>query len=177
MHHSIKTKKAFTLIEILVSLGITSIVMVIFFNILILTFKLTFISVGRSFVRENISNLSSLISTDVRNADAIISCREKICEIVIRNQSVTWKMCDGSGQSNRVCRTTKSAQGVETTTYKSPSEINIGTFVFEETAVSSEVTSKQGNVTITIVGSHNDPKVNVKNIINQVSVSTRNYEF
>ncbi len=164
-----KNKKAFSLVEMLVSLGIISIIMVIFFNAMLISLNVTVRNNIRSNIREELSTVASLITKDIRASDRLDSneCRDSSCTMIVAAEEVTWSKC-----GDQICR--EDSGGV--VTYRTDSDINITNFTFDQAFV-DETTALKNNVIITIVGSHVNESLEINNLIRQVSTSTRNYEL
>jgi prepilin-type N-terminal cleavage/methylation domain-containing protein len=164
------SKKAFSLIEVLVGLGVISIVMVIFFNVLLISITITVRNTARSAVREEISTIASLITKDVRRADRLdtSTCMEDSCEIIVENSLIRWYLCNES----QVCKEDRNGDVI----FESDPSLIVTNFVFEQGFVDS-TSSIKNNVLVTIVGDHANESLEINNVVRQVSISTRNYEL
>src|SRR5690606_13353587 len=101
-----KRKKAYSLVEILVSLGIMSIVITMLFNVLIVGLQSTVKVIARSSIREEMSNISGQITRDIRNSDKVTACGEltvsNSCEFFYNNVRYSWSLCSDS--ATQVCK-------------------------------------------------------------------------
>ncbi len=162
----------YSLVEIVVSLAIVGVVLSMLSNVLINSIIISQKSLSRSFVREELAQISNQIVSDIRNASKVINCSGSLesasCQVVL-DQVYTWKMCDISGKSH-ICKLDPSDNVV----LASSANLLVENFVFEEGFDVGGNTIRR-NILVTIVGSHDNDFVNVKNLVQQVSVSTRNY--
>lgn len=167
-----KQKKAYSLVEVVVSLGIIGIIMTMLFSVLILSLQITFKILARSVVREEVANITGLISRDVRNADHLGACGggTDSCEVIQGGNRYFWYKC-----GERICKD-KVDSGVTTNVFTSTENLRFSHFIFDSGFSDPNNKSRQ-NIIITIVGEHTNPSFNVKNVIKQTSVSTRNYEL
>lgn len=167
----LKNKKAFTLMEMTVSLGITAILIVIFFNALIISMRVSFKNVARSSIREELTTIVNEISNDIRNADSIVSCEGATCEIQQRETTVIWSACE-----NRVCKYENNNGNGNVLVFQSIGELSLQSLLFERGFVQNDNIVRT-NILITAVGSHTNQSLNINNVFRQTSASTRNYEF
>lgn len=179
MKNSIKLQgkklRAYSLVEIIVSLGIMGVVMTMLFSVLILSLQITFKILARSVVREEIANVSSQIARDIRNADNLTNCgaggtSSTTCEFVLNGDTFQWTKC-----GDRMCKDQILSSG-NVNVYTSTSNIKFTTVSFDVGFADATNKARQ-NILITLVGSHTNPTFNVNNVIKQTSVSTRNYEL
>lgn len=170
-----KYKKAYSLAEVIISLAIIGVILTILFNALIIAIQVTNKSLSRSVVREEISEATTLISRDVRNADIILNCGDtaasQTCDMVLNGTRVSWSVCGAS-----VCRNEIGSSGSTTLTYQSSEVLSVTTFRFER-GISSLTDPRKGNILFTVVGSHSNSRLNITNIVKQVTISTRNYSL
>jgi type II secretory pathway pseudopilin PulG len=186
MHHSFQSKqsllpsvkknqrkKAYSLLEVTVSLGVVAVATVIMINFLVLSLRISLITLGRSFVREEISNISLVISRDIRNASSIIDCgtmSSNTCTFEQTSGVYRWYLCD----TTRVCKD-KVVGGVGQNIYKSSSSISINYFNFV-TGYAQNNNNERITIIMTISASHTNESLDVDNVIRQTTISTRNYE-
>ncbi len=177
MKHSIKSKKlkAYSLVEIVVSLGIMGVVMTMLFSVLILSLQITFKILARSVVREEISNVSAEISRDIRNADDLTNCgvggtSSSVCEFVLNGDTFQWSQC-----GDRICKDQILSTG-DINVFTSTPNIKFTTVSFD-IGFSDSTDKARQNILLTLIGSHINESFNVNNVIKQTSVSTRNYEL
>lgn len=171
-------KKGFSLVEVIISLGITGIILVIFFNIIVIGFGVGFKAVGRSLVREEIASVENLILRDFRNADEILRCDDTVpggltfatCELRDGADIVVWSICQN--EPGRVCRLENNQLS-----YKSSPDVEFSQFDFEPTRSGASLNVSRISVLLTMVGGHTNTNLDVNNIVSQITVSTRNYVF
>jgi type II secretory pathway pseudopilin PulG len=168
-----KTKKAYSLIEVVISLGILGIIMTMLFSVLILSLQITFKILARSVVREEVSNITSLIARDIRNADDITDCgivTGSRCELILNGQKYEWIQC-----GDRICKNILNGTSYENV-ITSPANIIFNKLTFES-GFSTEDNSTRRNILVSTIASHKNESFNIKNVFKQISVSTRNYEL
>ncbi len=169
---NIRRLKGYSLIEIIVSLAIIGIVLGMLSNVLINSIIISQKSLARSFVREEMAEVSNQMVSDIRNASKVLSCTGSLqsaeCRILM-DQVYIWKMCDIDGTSH-ICKLDANDDVV----FASSGNLTVENFTFEEGFDVGGNTIRR-NILVTIVGSHTNDFVNVKNMVQQVSVSTRNY--
>lgn len=172
-----KNKKGYSLVEILVSLGILSIVITMLFNVLIVGLQSSLKITARSFVREEMANISGFISRDIRNSDKILNCGETAieysCVFFKNNIRYKWERCDNN---NYVCKYDLTDINNPLVVYKSSQSVLINSLEFTQGFGSGE-TQKAKNILFTIVASHTNSYVNINNVFRQTSISTRNYSY
>ncbi|MEP7103471.1 MAG: prepilin-type N-terminal cleavage/methylation domain-containing protein [Candidatus Dojkabacteria bacterium] len=174
LRKSKKKLKAYSLVEIVVSLGIMGVVMTMLFSVLILSLQITFKILARSVVREEVSNVSSLISRDIRNSDTITNCggpsSTVVCELILDGEKYQWTKC-----GDRMCKDHVLSTG-NVNVYMSSASIKFTTVSFDM-GFSDPTNKSRQNILITLVGAHTNLNFNVNNVLKQTSVSTRNYEL
>jgi prepilin-type N-terminal cleavage/methylation domain-containing protein len=179
-----KTKQGFSLLEMLVSLGIISIMLVLLSNVLIISLKISARSSARGLVREEISDLLSIVRKDIRNADYVQSCSGTLSSggtptcTMFTGTAVVWTVCPkvsptptstgGSTSAMDICKKDAAGNIIE----RSPGNLNITEFSFEEGFSESENTKV---ILVTIIASHSNSSLSVANIVQQTSITTRNY--
>lgn len=169
-----KHEQGFSLLELMVSLAIISVIMLMFSNIIVNSISISQRSLARSFVREEIATLVDAIVSDLRSANTVGVCEGTLdqasCSFV-SDSPYTWEVCPGetSGQ-RRICKKDVSGQSV----FIGSENINITHFSFD---IGFELggSSARRNIIITVVGDHLQEGLNIKNVLRQTSVSTRNY--
>lgn len=175
--HSKKVNlKAYTLAEIVVSLGIIGIIITIFFNVLIVSLKITFKNIARSSTREEITTVTNLISKDLRNAIVVSDCGQtavsEYCELVVDNEEVRWEKC--SSDPERICKVDVESGNV---VYQSDENFKLTTLTFENSFSDTSSNVSQKVILLTLVADHVNPDTNVNNVVRQTAISTRNYEL
>ncbi len=170
-------KKAYSILEIIVSLSIVGFAMVVMINFLILGLQISIFSLARSFIREEMSNISTLISRDLRGADIIVACGDVVptnmCEFVINGERFRWELCDNN---TRVCKNQIIGTQV-TTVFTSSQAMKANSLEFIYGAIYDTSNQSAFNVIVTLSASHATENYNINNIVKQTSVSTRNFEY
>lgn len=190
IRHTLQTKiKAFSLLEMIVSMGIIGIVMAMLSNILVLSIQISQESLARSFVREEVTNITNQITNDIREAEAIIQCdgeaQNAFCQIGI-GDIFTWEVCTNPDTVFQRCEKNATAaqqgsmvlikrNGANEIVFVSSPNLAINAIRFEPGFDSGTGGVIRRNVLFTIVGSHKNPRLNVKNVLRQSAISTRNY--
>lgn len=173
-----KNKKAYSLVEVLVSLGIMAIVITMLFNVLIVGLQSSLKVIGRSFVREEVANISALITRDLRNSDKIVNCGESAsqssCEFFKNNIRYKWSKC--TDDDTDVCKYDLSNVSSPVKIYESSKNVDVTILDFSQGFGSTE-TDVSKSVLFTVVASHTNSYINVTNVFKQGSVSTRNYKY
>lgn len=184
LHNKKELKKAYSFVEILISLGVISIIIVMLFNTVIVSFRVAAKISARSFVREEITSVVNAIARDIRNSDQILSCNGSSCTMVKGDLLISWESCNPIGQSetSEICRREYPANSyppVVTDLVKETASsdiLQVTIFTFEPISIGL-TSDTQVNILITIVGSHQDPDLEINNIVRQTTISTRNYEI
>jgi len=189
-----KKFKAFSIIEMLVTMAIFAILVVMLLNSLLLNIRLSTKINVRSTVRSNIDELVAQIERDIRNADSIevAECTGSACAINVEGVEVRWRQ-----NGTKIIRT--AAAGNQDKEFESNSNLYIVPNSLNFQVLSSDSDS-QGqfrfvNVIITFqaesnaleLGCDKDTNNNgcknsepgdvqwVENQVRHFSVSTRNY--
>ena len=168
---NIKKKKGFSLLEIIVSITIISFAIVVMMRFLVFSIQITKASVSRSLVRDDISNISNLIARDIRNANNLGACSASSCTIYNdKGDKIVWNLV-----KSKVNETITSAvTGLNLDAYDSSSNVIINSLDFSPGYINNTKSNMIQNIIVTINASHSNANLNIKNIINQISVSTRN---
>jgi prepilin-type N-terminal cleavage/methylation domain-containing protein len=157
-----KKYKAYSLIEVLVTLGVIGILIVMLFNVILISLRSNTKIAARSFVREQISTLLSQISREIRNAESVSECSGLSCDYVLNGKDIIWTSC-----TNAICKYENGQLS-----YQSSDTINVSSVTFD----SYPGTTGNQIVLITATASHTNASLGINNVINQISTSTRNYE-
>lgn len=196
LNKMIKTKfKAFSILEMLVTMAIFAILIVMLLNSLLLNIRLSTKINIRSTVRSNIDELVTQIERDIRNADSIdpSTCTRNSCVISIEGVEYIWEIVANSSVHRKI---NSNVPGVDEVFNSSPN-IYIKSLNFD---VLSSDTDSEGNyrfvnVIVTLeaesnalqLGCEKDLTNNgcsntevgddqwVENQVRHFSVSTRNY--
>ncbi len=172
-------KKGFSLLEMLVSLGIISVMLVLLSNVLVISLKVSAKSSARGLVREEISELLATVRKDIRNADFVQSCSGSLSSgtptcTMFTGTSVKWtvvpKTPTSTDPSPGFAIVKQDAAG--NIISRSPDNLRVSEFSFEEGFSESENTKV---ILVTIIASHTNSGLNVSNLIQQTSITTRNY--
>lgn len=169
-----KKKRAYSLAEVIISLAIIGVILTILFNALIIAIQVTNKTLSRSIVREEIGEVTTLISRDVRNADIILNCGDsgstQSCDLVVNGERISWTQC-----GNAVCRNViDSVSGSSAQSFQTSPVLSVTTFSFER-GVATLTDPRKGNILFTVVGNHSNERLNITNVVRQVTISTRNY--
>lgn len=172
LKNSLRNRKGYSLLEVIVSLGIIGILITMLFNVLIVTLNISFKLLTYSFVREEISNIVSLVSRDLRNADRIIICGSEespsSCQLILNGDLISWEVCDSG-----ICRY-RTASGSKQLEYRTSAVVKINQITFQLDLQDSRI---KNNILLTIIAEHSNRELNINNIFRQVSISTRNYDL
>jgi type II secretory pathway pseudopilin PulG len=163
--------KAFSMLELIAVLGLMGVILVMMSNILVTTILISQKSAARAFVREEVAQTVELLISDLRRANTVDQCNGSgptaIC-VVTTDQAYTWAPCVQAGS---ICKT--NAAG--TVIYRTSPNVRFSVFSLEAGFESGVTGTSRRNVLITLVAEHVIEKLNVKNVIRQQAVSTRNY--
>jgi len=168
-----KNLRAYSLLEMLISLAIVAIVMMMMTNTLVITIEISRKSFARSIVREEQNNLLTKIEKDIRNARYVSGCTgendQARCEVGL-DKPYIWTTCDRDG-GFYVCKKDSS----ESVVIEGFSEdIKVDYFSFQEGLADAE---GKKSILVTLAVSHSDPSYEVTNQVRQIIISTRNYEI
>lgn len=177
-----KQKKAYSLLEVIVSLAIVSFAIVTLINFLIISLRLNVVSLSRSVIREELNNIGTLLTRDIRNADLILDCGNTAsqsisaeCSYISKGTIYTWQMCSDPSLQNRICKYRLDADSNPVSTeFTSVSNAKINQFSFSRGFTGIENNSSI-NIIILISADHVNETLNIRNLYRETSVSTRNY--
>lgn len=168
-----KLKKAYSLIEVVISLAIIAVILTILFNTILVTLRISYRNFTRSFVREEVAQATTLLSRDIRNADEILNCggitESNSCTVVRDNTLIRWELCADS-----ICRAESLDGNNFTTIFETADTIEVSQFTFIN-GFALNPNAAQQNIVFTLVAGHENEDLNISNVIRQQSVSTRNY--
>ncbi len=169
-----KRLAAFSLLELIVSMGIVGIVMVMLSNVLINSILVSQKSIARSFIREEITNISDLITNDIRGAVTVGECDGAMdlakCDIETDSGVITWKLCTSDTGPAQICKVDANGD----VQFASSPNLKVIGYSFEP-GFDTGGNAVEKNIILTIVGDHANDAFNVHNVLRQVSISTRNY--
>lgn len=170
------TKKlnAFSLMEMVVTMGILAIVISMLSNVLINSILISQRSIARSFIREEVANIIDRLALDIRSASQIGVCEGEmegfLCEIIGAERSI-WRVCDYEGDGFfQVCKEDSDGNIL----YSSSPMLRLDQFVVDG-GFETSASSSQRNILITLVGGHANESYAINNLIQQVAISSRNY--
>lgn len=182
LHRTNKTKKGYTLLELIISLAIIAIATTIMINFLVVSVEITVKTLARSFVRSEISNATLLVARDIRNSDQVVSIDCPIngpgCEIVLSlsGERYRWRKCP-DGASFRICKEVWSnSTSSYTQVFRSSASVNID-YMDISYGYSLVNNTNEINILVTLSASHEKPGLSITNIVRQSSASTRNYSL
>jgi prepilin-type N-terminal cleavage/methylation domain-containing protein len=158
-----KKYKAYSLIEVLVTLGVIAILMVMLFNVILIALRSNTKIAARSFVREQVTTLLSQMSREIRNAEVIVECAGIGCDYTLNGKDIIWQRCN----TISMCRYENGQLS-----YQTSDTINVSTIAFD----SYPGTSGNQVILITVTAAHTNTSLGISNVINQISTTTRNYE-
>jgi len=181
--------KAFTLIEMLVSMAIFGIMTVLLLQSLLLNIQLSGQINARSQIRTELEEVTSLIERDIRNSTSISStCAASDCIMTVNDTNIEWKLV--SGTPNRIVKYTKlvsqppsayqlAYQSGDLLSFKVPGGLDF--FVNSQQDITATTTVSMANIFVTLKA---DAAIAVWNTnwnlggqIRQISVATRNYSI
>lgn len=167
-----KNLHAYSILELIVSLGIISFLVLSFFTVITNGLRISSQNIARNTIREEISNLLSMISRDIRSADFIdlTKCTNQTCEIQTSQKRISWEICE-----DKICKYSY-LNGIKNLDQKSSETLSVSLFIFDVISPSTSSISKT-SVYVSIAGSHVNPDRKVTNVFRQTNVSTRNYEI
>lgn len=172
-----KVKSAYSLVEVIVSLAIVGVILTVLFNTLIVSLRISYNSFARSFTREEVSQIATLVTRDIRNAESVIACGEiesvESCDLVVDGTQIRWTECG----EQQVCRQVYDEETQNySDNYTSSNSVRIDVFSFA--AIFDTSTSAARKIIfVTINASHKNENLNINNIVRQQSITTRNYEI
>ncbi len=143
----IKDKKAYSLMELLVSMAIFGMLMIMLTQILFSSLKISQENYLRSVYRESLSEVFDFMKRDIRNANVIVDCQADVCHIS-HTQEVIWTKC---ADQISIC---KYVQNPETLEFEKVKETVDNIYVKDlkfEMASFDEVISNTGYTNNTII--------------------------
>lgn len=182
----LKLKKGYSLLEIIISLAIMAVVITIMFSTLILGLQISVVSLARSVIREELSNISSLISRDIRNSDFVLECgslsgSSASCKVVQKGETYLWSKCNSLGISTgnastdlSICKFKVLSDGSLSNIISTSKVLVVNDFDFSY-GFSLENSIIKSNIVVTIVAAHKTESFGINNVIKQIAVSTRNF--
>jgi prepilin-type N-terminal cleavage/methylation domain-containing protein len=172
-----KKLKGFSILETLVTLAIFGIMTAMLSQAILININITRKASVRSRIREEMSQISSLIERDVRNAQLVGTCglvppNENKCTITSVS-SFTWTdNCPSLGGGIKsICR--KDLAG--NILYQSSKVLSITTLKFQVITPAGITDPTKSTILVTIIGAAVNPNLNINNQVRQLAVSTRNF--
>jgi prepilin-type N-terminal cleavage/methylation domain-containing protein len=153
MNHKQTSKKAFSMIEMLVTMAIFGMFSVMLLNSLLLNIKLSTKINLRSRVRSEMEEVATFIQRDIRNASEVFvgscnpSCGSSLT-LRINGVDCTWRLVAGNSYIERICPT-RPSMNLRTSTLLYLTRLN-----FSRTSAATDelATYKYVNVLVTIRG-------------------------
>lgn len=175
---NMKKRKAFTLMETIVTMVIYAVILFMITNIILLNARLSLQLKMRSRIRNELSQITFLIKRDIRNASFISSeepssnCNGSSCSISYSDTSLNWSYDSNDKQIIK----TKIESGNPTTEYISGEYLSIDSVTF---SMISDPDSQSGRATLilTIKAQGKNPEWKITNQVVQEIISTRNYNL
>lgn len=181
-------RKAFTLIETVVTILIYSFLLLMITNIVLMNSRLSQQLKMRSRIRSELSEIISLVKRDIRNVTSIDTetdpnnCKKvdtalnsvQKCTLNILGTNVIWKFeidAQGNGKITR-----EKIDGDDIDTFSSSDILKVNNMYFDIIA-DTDTLSKRATIIITINAEGKNPLWNVKTQIYQETISTRNYNL
>lgn len=88
-------KEAYSFVEVIISISIIAMLLVMLFNIVIQSIKITKAIVDINFIENEISVINSVLDYDFKNADVLSNCNiSGTCSFFKDNNLYEWKLCD-----------------------------------------------------------------------------------
>jgi len=169
-------KKAFSLLEVIVSLTIIGFCTIMMMEFMILSFRITAVGLGRSLVREELANVMNLVGRDFRNSDFAPTCLAdgSSCEFFVEGIRYKWYRCVSD---TRVCKDKfNSSTNSFVNVYTISSNVTINYFKFES-GFSQASSTGNSNLILTISASHSNATLGFNYCIKQSSFSLKNNEI
>jgi type II secretory pathway component PulJ len=181
-------KKAFTLIETVVTILIYSFLLLMITNIVLMNSRLSQQLKMRSRIRAELSEIVTLVKRDIRNVTTIDTetdqnnCKKvetsgastQKCTLNILGTSVVWKYEVDAKGNGKITREKKN--GDEVDIYTSSDILKVNSMYFD-IITDKDTLSKRATIIVTIKAEGRNPIWNVKNQIYQETISTRNYNL
>lgn len=182
-----KNKKAFSLLELLVTIVIFGILVVMLVDVLILNLRVSRMISLRSRIRSELSEISLLIRRDLRNSSNVVAGRcgnilaefndKPGCVFVVANKTFAWVLGDGLNgcPDKKICRLEEKA-GVMELNYISSDlyTINLDKTTFEIQEYTDSKDTLNAILLITLYIDIVDQELDIAPQIRQITVSTRN---
>ncbi|MFQ5492622.1 MAG: PilW family protein [Candidatus Dojkabacteria bacterium] len=181
-----KLMKGFSLVETLITLAIFGILMAMLSQILIINISISRKTFARSRIRDEMSELVTLIQRDIRNAKIIGECGEKTegsetfteCQIYHAEEFVWTDNCPDEGEVQRLCKLTvvdPAIPGdVPDVLFQTSDLINVDDFGLE-VGLSQGDDGTKSTILVTVLASSANENFEVNNQVRQIAVSTRNF--
>jgi prepilin-type N-terminal cleavage/methylation domain-containing protein len=169
--------KGFSLIEMMISLGIFAILIVMVTNLIILNLQVARRVKARTYVREESSFMLKIMKKDIRNSDAITNVYGNQIVITIDNPTTGSKRFRWTASDAVISRDELDNSGnVLKQTYRSPSDI---TFNSWESQNIFNVYQYEDNKVVVVRIQARDPNGMPEGqwMKKEVAVSTRNFQF
>ena len=168
-----KKRKAFTLMETVVTIVIYAVMLLMITNIVLMNARLSQQLKVRSRIRTEMAQMVSLIKRDIRNATSISSkdnnCMASSCEISVSGQTIKWYVdTDANGYKRLVKSLNRNDE------YTSGDYVLIDDVSF---SMMTDATDKRVSIILTIKTEGKNSAWKVTNQVAQEIISTRNYQL
>ncbi len=170
-------KRAYSLLEIIVSLLIVSIIIVMLTNILFLSLDISKKSFARTSIRESQSEILRKIEKDIRNAHFIEQCageNENAMCIVELDKKYYWTTCQNEQGNMTICKKINLGTPNEQIVEELPNYIKVDLLSFEQDPGNN---AEKRTIVVTTSFSHVQEEYSILNQIRQIIISTRNYSY
>jgi len=168
----IKKEKAFSLLELMISLGIFAILIMMVTNLIILNLRVARKVKARTYVREESSFMLKILKKDIRNSDSISGAQNELLisidDPISGTRSYRWSV-----QGNQIQRTEVNSMEI---TYKTPADMTVTKW---DSLEMFQIYTFDENTVVVIRVRARDPNGMPEDqwIKKEVAVSTRNFQF
>jgi len=197
MNKNKSTKKAYSLLEMLVTMAIFGIIIVLLLQSLLLNIRLNSQINLRSKFNSELDQLVSLIERDIRNADffyddnsgsLIKGCRNVSgnidCTLSLDSQNIRWAYLACPSAPLRGCierrKIVEPTATLDTTTLNGDLDVTFFEFFVNTAEGEKDNEFSKGNILVTIKAKPANPvwtnDYGITEQVRQLSISTRNYE-
>jgi hypothetical protein len=170
MRQNIRKKKAFTLLETVVTIVIYAAMLLMITNIVLMNARLSQQLKMRSRIRTELSQIVSLVKRDVRNAATInySNCADTQCEMTIQGNVIIWKY---NSSDKKIQKVVNGVSEYITADFVSVDSLNFS--VVQD----NDLLNRRATVIFTMKASGQKEIWGVSNQVVQEIISTRNYQL
>ncbi|MFW5702461.1 MAG: PulJ/GspJ family protein [Candidatus Dojkabacteria bacterium] len=201
----LKSAKAYSLLEMLIVLVLTSIVMIGLIELLVIILGVSASTYNRSLIREDMQTIALEFEKDLNNARRVGVCEGEnedfVCEL-FTDAEYRWEMCPvdysdfclgqlnsdscnnralpANGQKLSLCKYRVNSDGdVRVSTFDKRYNVNL---IRVEEVANEPIDDSEGSesfrktLLFTMVTSHPNARLNINNVITQSVLSTKNFE-